>query len=74
MNLTDFEQTGLDTVYAAVKRLAAEHGVEIEESELIGLMPRQAIERAATGFLKLKGFDSGRVVENRVESLRMTRQ
>jgi glutamate formiminotransferase len=70
MNLTDFERTGLDMVYAAVKRLAAAHGVEIEESELIGLMPRSAIERAATGFLKLKNFDSDRVIENRIESLR----
>ena len=70
MNLTDFEQTGLDTVYRAVEELAAEHGVEIAESELIGLMPRQAIERAAAGFLKLGSFDSLRVVENRLQAAR----
>jgi glutamate formiminotransferase len=73
MNLTDFEVTGLDTVYRAVSRLAAEHGVQIEESELIGLMPRQAVERAAAGFLKLGNFDTDRVVENRLEALRSRR-
>jgi len=73
MNLTDFEQTGLDTVFETVARLAAERGVEIEESELIGLLPRQAIEQAAAGFLKLGIFETQRVVENRLETLRMRR-
>jgi len=73
MNLTDFEETGLDTVYETVARLAAERGVAVEESELIGLMPRQAIERAAAGFLKLGTFDGQRVVENWLEALRIRR-
>jgi glutamate formiminotransferase len=73
MNLTDFEQTGLDQVFDAVLRLAAERGVEIEESELIGLMPRRAIEYAAAAFLKLKTFDTQRVVENRLETLKLSR-
>jgi glutamate formiminotransferase/glutamate formiminotransferase/formiminotetrahydrofolate cyclodeaminase len=70
MNLTDYERTGLDVVFALVSRLAAERGVEVEDSELIGLMPRDALERAAAGFLKLHAFDSNRVIENRIESLR----
>lgn len=69
MNLTDFEQTPLHVVYLEVARLAAEQGVEIEESELIGLMPRKAIEMAAAGLLKLTSFDGDRVVENRLASV-----
>lgn len=69
MNLTEFEQTPLHVVYEEVRRLAAEQGVEVEESELIGLMPRKALETAAAGFLKLKDFHTERVVENRVEML-----
>jgi glutamate formiminotransferase len=69
MNLTDFEQTPLHVVYEEVRRLAAEQGVEIEESELIGLMPRRALEMAAAGFLKLRDFDTQRIVENRIEAL-----
>ncbi|HSU33242.1 MAG TPA: glutamate formimidoyltransferase [Bryobacteraceae bacterium] len=69
MNLTDFEQTPVHVVYEEVRRLAAEQGVEIEESELIGLMPRRALEMAAAGFLKLRDFDTQRVVENRIEAM-----
>lgn len=68
-NLTDFEQTPIHVVFLEVVRLAAEYGVEVEESELIGLMPRKALEVAAAGLLKLSDFDSNRVVENRLESL-----
>jgi glutamate formiminotransferase len=69
MNLTDFEQTPIHVVYAEVSRLAAEQGVEVEESELIGLMPRKALEMAAAGLLKLSNWDSEKVIENRLEAL-----
>ncbi len=69
MNLTNFEQTPVHVVYEEVRRLAAEHGVEVEESELIGLMPRKVLEMTAAGFLKLKNFDTQRVIENRIEVL-----
>jgi len=68
MNLTDFEQTPLHVVFLEVVRLAAQHEVEVEESELIGLMPRKVIEMTAASFLKLHDFDSDRVIENRIES------
>ncbi len=69
MNLTDFERTPVHAVYAEVERLAALLDVEIEESELVGLMPRKAVEMAFAGLLKLRHFDSGRIVENRLEEL-----
>jgi glutamate formiminotransferase len=69
MNLTDYKETGLDRVFSLVTQLASERGVEVEESELIGLAPREAWERAAAGFLKLPAFDPQRIVENRIEQL-----
>jgi len=69
INVTDFEQTPLHVVCLEVWRLAAEQGVEIEEGELIGLMPRKALEMAAAGLLKLSDFDSQRIIENRLETL-----
>jgi glutamate formiminotransferase len=39
MNLLDFEATPLWVVWEAVRELAAEDGVELAESELIGLAP-----------------------------------
>jgi glutamate formiminotransferase len=68
MNLTDFEQTPLHRVFAQVKTEAERHGVTIAGSEIVGLIPRRAIE-AAVGFdLQLENFSAGQVFENRLES------
>jgi glutamate formiminotransferase len=66
MNLTDFEQTSLFTVFEAVSQLASERGVTVLESELIGLMPRRAMEDVAVRFLKLADFSGDRIVESRL--------
>jgi len=68
-NITDFERTPVHVVYTEVARLAALHGVEIEESELIGLMPRKAVEMAAAGLLKLTNFEPERVIENKIDCI-----
>lgn len=69
MNITDFEKAPVHVVYAAVERLASAQGISVAESELIGLMPRKAIEMAFADGLKLAGFSTQRVLENRVDSL-----
>jgi len=66
MNLTDFEQTPLHQVFDAVRREAAARGVEIAGSEIIGLMPKKALEDAAAHYLQCENFDSGLVLENRL--------
>ncbi len=68
MNLTDLEQTPPRIVYAEIARLAAEANVEIEESELIGLIPRKALENTSPEELRLKDFDEERILENRLRS------
>jgi glutamate formiminotransferase len=69
MNITDFEIAPVHVVYAEVERLAATHDVSIAESELIGLMPRKAIEMAFADALKLTGFSARSVLENRIDNL-----
>lgn len=69
MNLTNFEVTPLDLVFNEVSRLAASFGVSVLESELIGLMPRRALEQAAAGLLKLAHFESSRVIESHLETV-----
>jgi glutamate formiminotransferase len=66
MNLTDFHITPPHIVFAEVCRLAAAAGVAVAESELIGLIPRQAVEMAFAHFLRLPDFQSSSVIENRV--------
>jgi glutamate formiminotransferase len=66
MNLTDFEQTPLHEVFDAVQREAMARGVAIAGSEIIGLVPKKALEEAAAHYLKCENFESGLVLENRL--------
>jgi glutamate formiminotransferase len=64
MNLTDFNVTPPHVVFAEVSRLAAAAGVSVAESELIGLIPRRAVEIGFAAALKLPEFPATRVIEN----------
>ena len=44
INLIDFEITPLHAVFDRVRAAAEEQGIEIAGSELIGLIPRRALE------------------------------
>lgn len=66
MNLVDFTQTPLHVVMGAVSRLAAESGVAVDRSELIGLIPQEALLQAAAHYLKLPDFRAGRLVEEAI--------
>lgn len=68
MNLTDFEQTPLHRVFEMVKREAERHGCAIAGSEIVGLVPRKAIEAAAAYYLQLDNFSSESVLENRLDA------
>ena len=69
MNLTDFEQTPLHEVFDAVQREAAARGIAIAGSEIIGLVPKRALEDAAAHYLKCQNFESGLVLENKLRAL-----
>ena len=66
MNLTDFETTSMGTVLDAVTREAAAQGVSVVGSEIVGLVPRRAIEDAAVRYLKVENFHPDLIVENRL--------
>ena len=67
MNLTDFEQTPMHRAFELVKREAERYGVSIAGSELIGLIPRRAIDMAAEHFLQFENFTAAHVLEKRLE-------
>jgi glutamate formiminotransferase/formiminotetrahydrofolate cyclodeaminase len=69
MNLTDFEQTPVGAVFEAVRREAASEGTAIEGSEIIGLIPKKALEMAAAHFLHVENFRPGLVIENRLAEM-----
>jgi formiminotetrahydrofolate cyclodeaminase len=69
MNLTDFEQTPIARVFEFVKREAARHGVVPVSSEIVGLIPKKALEEAAEWFLQIENFDSSLILENRLAAV-----
>jgi glutamate formiminotransferase len=68
INLTDFEQTPMHRVYEMVKREAARYGAIPVGSEIVGLIPKKAIEMAADYFLQVEDFSPAQIFENRLQS------
>ncbi len=67
INMTNFRATPLHRVFELVRSEAERHGVAVAGSEIVGLVPEDALLAAADFFLRLEGFDSGRVLERRLE-------
>jgi glutamate formiminotransferase len=66
MNLTDFEVTPMHVALDVVRAEAVRRGAAVASTELIGLAPAGALEAAAAAYLQIEGFDSRRVLENRL--------
>ncbi len=66
MNLTDFEQTPIHRVFECVRSEAARYGVPVLGSEIVGLIPKKALEATADFYLRFENFQPGLVLENRV--------
>jgi glutamate formiminotransferase len=73
MNLTDYTVTPPHVVWEAIGRIAAELGVEVATSELIGLIPEAALAAAAAGGvdLRIEDFSPDRVLESRLRTIAM---
>jgi glutamate formiminotransferase len=67
MNLTDYRQTPVHRVVEMIRREAERYGVSVAESELIGLIPNEALVEVAEFYLQLgSGFSPQQVLENRL--------
>ena len=67
INMTDFRSTPLHRVFEMVRSEAARYGTTIVGSEIVGLVPEEALLQAADFYLRLEGFEPGRVLERRLE-------
>ncbi len=68
MNITDFQKTPMNRLHAAVAEIAARHGAEIAEGEVIGLIPEQAYEPNADWVRQILQFDpEDKVLERRLK-------
>ena len=66
MNLTNFRQTPIARVVEMVRREAQRYGVAVHHSELVGLVPQQALVDAAVWYTQLDQFEPSQVLESRL--------
>jgi len=66
MNLVNYEVTGISQAFEAVKRETTKYGVEIAGTEIVGLVPQNALDPEAEYFVLLENFSPGLILENRL--------
>ena len=66
MNIVNYEVTGITAAYEAVRREAERIAVEIVSTEIVGLVPARALDRAAAYFEKLENFSEDKILEHRL--------
>jgi glutamate formiminotransferase / 5-formyltetrahydrofolate cyclo-ligase len=66
INMTDFKKTPLHRVFETVKSEAARYGVAVIGSEIVGLVPSEALLDAADHFLRLERFDASQILERKI--------
>ena len=66
MNLTNFRETPIARVVETVRREAGRYGVGIHHSELVGLIPQDALTDAAVWYTQLDQFDKEQILEARL--------
>jgi glutamate formiminotransferase len=74
MNLIDYEQTTIAHAFAAVQREARRLGIEIVGTEIVGLLPRAALDRSAPYFPLLENFRETLVLETLLEAAEASRR
>jgi glutamate formiminotransferase/formiminotetrahydrofolate cyclodeaminase len=68
MNLTNFRDTPIARVVEFIRREAQRYGVGIHHSELVGLIPQEALVDAAVWYTQLDQFDKAQILESRLFS------
>ena len=66
MNMIDYHRTSLVQAFEAIRDLATKEHVDIVESEIIGLVPLDAILAGATQYFKLARFHREQILETRL--------
>ncbi len=66
MNMTNYKKTPLFRVFETIKREAERYGVPVVGSEIIGMVPMDALVKTVNFYLKVDDFSDERVIENRL--------
>jgi glutamate formiminotransferase/formiminotetrahydrofolate cyclodeaminase len=66
MNLTNFKETPIQMVVEVIRAEARQAGVNIHHSELVGLIPQEALTDAAASYIQLDSFKPEQIFETRL--------
>lgn len=66
MNLTDYTKSAVYRVFETVKMEAMRYGVNVIGSEVVGLVPMQALVDCAEYYLRIENFSMDQVLETRL--------
>jgi glutamate formiminotransferase/formiminotetrahydrofolate cyclodeaminase len=66
MNLTDYKRSSMYKAFELVSLFADRYGITVSESEVVGLVPQEALIDSAEYFLKLRNFSRNQIIENRL--------
>lgn len=66
MNLTDYRQTPISRVLNTIRSEASHYGLHVTHSEIVGLLPAEALFDVAQFHLQLAGFSPNQIIENRL--------
>jgi glutamate formiminotransferase / 5-formyltetrahydrofolate cyclo-ligase len=69
MNLTDFTQTPIQAVFDRIASEATKSGVEVLESEIVGLIPEAALAATSPAALRLHEFSENQILERRLAEI-----
>lgn len=70
MNLTDYRVTSMGAAFERIRHLAAEYGVGVGHSEIIGLIPRAAVASSSAADLQIMNYGPERVLETFLDKAR----
>ncbi len=69
MNLVRYPKTPIFRVFESIKSEAARYGVNVISSEIVGLVPQQALFDVAEFYLRLENFSAAQVLEEKLRRL-----
>ena len=70
MNMTDYRVTGLWKTFEKISRMAQAMGVPIKESEIIGLIPQQAINNIFVDSFRMSNFHEDQIIEKKLSRIK----
>ena len=66
MNMVDYKASQLFKAFELVKALAQHHGVQVLASEIVGLVPMEALIDTAEFYLQLERFSKNQILETKL--------